>query len=87
MNKSDFVAKVAEKAEITKTDARFVIDIVFDCLKDSLKKEDDKYTQIGFGTFKVEKRKARTAKNPRTGEPVKIKAKKVVKFKPSKNLI
>ena len=87
MNKSELIANVAAKAGMTKTDAKVAVDAVFTCLKDGLKKENDKYTQLGFGTFKVEKRKARTAKNPRTGEAIKIKARKVVKFKPSKNII
>ena len=87
MNKSELIASVAEKTGLTKTAAKDAVDAVFECLKGGLKKENDKFTQLGFGTFKVEKRKARTAKNPRTGEASKIKAKKVVKFKPSKNII
>jgi len=87
MNKSELIDKVAAKAGLTKANAKVAVDAVFESLKEGLKKENDKFTQLGFGTFKVEKRKARTAKNPRTGEAIKIKAKKVVKFKPSKNII
>ena len=87
MNKSELVAKVAEKTGMNKIAAKEAVDAVFESLKDGLKKENDKFTQLGFGTFKVEKRKARTAKNPRTGEAITITAKKVVKFKPSKTII
>ena len=64
MNKSELVAKVAEKTGMNKIAAKEAVDAVFESLKDGLKKENDKFTQLGFGTFKVEKRKARTAKNP-----------------------
>lgn len=87
MNKSELIDKVAAKAGLSKTNAKVAVDAVFASLKEGLKKENDKFTQVGFGTFKVEKRKARTAKNPQTGEAIKVKAKKVVKFKPSKNII
>lgn len=88
MNKAELIAKVAEKAGMTKTDARVAVDAVFASLKDGLKKENDKYTEVGFGTFRVEKRKARVARDPRNPEKtIKVKAKKVVKFKASKNLI
>ncbi|HIC84809.1 MAG TPA: HU family DNA-binding protein [Desulfobacterales bacterium] len=84
MNKSDLVNEVA-KVVSTKKEAQAAVDCVFDTIKKALKKKDT-VTLIGFGTFKVEKRKARKGRNPQTGEVIKIKAKKVPKFVPGKAL-
>jgi DNA-binding protein HU-beta len=83
MNKSDLVNEVA-KVVGTKKAAQSAVDCVFDSIKAALKKES--VTLVGFGTFKVDKRKARTGRNPKTGEVIKIKAKKVAKFVPGKAL-
>ena len=67
----------------TKKEARAAVDCVFSTITKALKKKDT-VTVIGFGTLKVEKRKARKGRNPQTGEVIKIKAKKVPKFVPWK---
>ncbi|RLB14873.1 MAG: DNA-binding protein [Deltaproteobacteria bacterium] len=84
MNKADLINEVA-KVVSTKKEAQAAVDCVFDTIKKALKKKDT-VTLIGFGTFKVDKRKARKGGNPRTGEVIKIKAKKVPKFVPGKAL-
>ncbi len=84
MNKADLVNEVA-KAVCTKKEAQAAVDCVFATIKKSLKKKDA-VTIVGFGTFKVVKRKARKGRNPQTGEEIKIKAKRVPKFVPGKAL-
>jgi DNA-binding protein HU-beta len=84
MNKADLVNEVA-KVVGTKKEAQAAVDCVFNTIKKALKKRDT-VTLIGFGTFKVDKRKARKGRNPQTGEEIKIKAKKVPKFVPGKAL-
>jgi len=84
MNKADLVNEVA-KVVSTKKEAQAAVDCVFDTIKKALKKKET-VTLIGFGTFKVDKRKARKGRNPQTGEVIKIKAKKVPKFVPGKAL-
>ena len=84
MNKADLVNEVA-KVVGTKKQAQAAVDCVFETIKKALKKKDT-VTIIGFGTFKVDKRKARKGRNPQTGEIIKIKAKKVPKFVPGKAL-
>ena len=69
----------------TKKDAQAAVDCVFDTITKALKKKGE-VTLIGFGTFKVAKRKARTGRNPKTGEALKIKAKSVPKFVAGKGL-
>jgi DNA-binding protein HU-beta len=84
MNKADLVdavAKVVEKKKI----AEDAVNCVLDSITGSLKK-GDKVTLIGFGTFSVAKRAARTGRNPQTGKAIKIKAKKVPKFVAGKKL-
>ena len=78
MNKGDLINNVA-KVVSTKKEAQAAVDCVFDSIKKALKKKDT-VTLVGFGTFKVDKRKARKGRNPQTGEVIKIKAKKVPKF-------
>ncbi|TET84045.1 MAG: HU family DNA-binding protein [Desulfobacteraceae bacterium] len=84
MNKADLVNEVA-KVTCTKKEAHAAVDCVFSTIKKALKKKDT-VMLIGFGTFKVDKRKARKGRNPRTGEEIKIKAKRVPKFVPGKAL-
>ena len=80
MNKGDLVNEVA-KVVGTKKEAKAAVDCVFNTITKSLKKrKSEPVTLVGFGTFKVQKRKARKGRNPRTGEEIKIKARKVPKF-------
>ncbi len=85
MNKGDLINKVAESAGLTKNQASEAVKAVFDAITDSLKK-GDKVTLIGFGTFSISKRAARTGRNPQTGATIKIAAKNNVKFKAGKEL-
>jgi DNA-binding protein HU-beta len=84
MNKGDLVGEVA-KVVSTKKEAQAAVDCVFESITKTLKKKGD-VTLVGFGTFKVSKRKARTGRNPKTGEAIKIKAKNVPKFTAGKAL-
>ena len=84
MNKGDLVNQVA-KVVSTKREAQAAVDCVLQSITKALKKKDT-VTLVGFGTFKVDKRKARKGRNPQTGEEIKIKAKKVPKFVPGKAL-
>jgi nucleoid DNA-binding protein len=84
MNKGELVNQVA-KVVNTKREAQAAVDCVFQSITKALKKKDT-VTLVGFGTFKVDKRKARKGRNPQTGEVIKIKAKKVPKFVAGKAL-
>ena len=85
MNKSEFVDAIAEHAELTKADAGRALDAMVASITKALKKGDT-VTLVGFGTFSVRKRAARTGRNPRTGEAIKIKASKNPAFKAGKAL-
>ena len=85
MNKSDLVDAIAKSADISKAAAGRALDAAVESIKKALKKGDT-VSLIGFGTFKVGKRAARTGRNPRTGETIKIKAAKVPKFTAGKGL-
>lgn len=85
MNKSELIQAVAEAADIPKSTAAKAVDAVVDSIKKKLS-EGDTVTLIGFGTFTVRERAARTGRNPRTGDPINIKAAKVPVFKPGKAL-
>ena len=80
MNKTELVAAVAAKAELSKKDAEAAVHAVFDSVKDALA-EGDKVSLIGFGTFSVKTRAARTGLNPRTKETIEIPESKVPAFK------
>ena len=83
MNKNDLINEVAKKTNLSKKDSKNVVDVILG----SIKKNVNKGIQlVGFGTFKVVKRKGRKGRNPRTGEPITIKAKNVVKFVAGKEL-
>jgi DNA-binding protein HU-beta len=84
MKKSDLINEVA-KVVGTKKGAQEAVDCVFSSITKALRKGDD-VTLVGFGTFKVAKRKARKGRNPQTGEEIKIKASKAPKFTPGKSL-
>ncbi len=83
MNKTELVAKVADKAGISKKDADKAVAAVFDSIVASLKK-GDKVALVGFGTFEVRKRAARNGINPLTKQPIKIAASKNPVFKAGK---
>ena len=85
MNKADLIAKIAEDTGISKTQANAVLDSFTGAVTKSLK-GGGKVTLVGFGTFSVSKRAARTGRNPQTGAAIKIKAKKVARFKAGKDL-
>lgn len=80
MNKTELVAAVAEKTALSKKDAEKAVKAVLDTVEETLKK-GDKVQLIGFGTFEVRERAAKEARNPRTGETVKVPAAKVPAFK------
>lgn len=85
MNKGDLISKIADSAKISKAQATDALNAVLDGIAEELK-DGGKVTLIGFGTFSVSEREARTGRNPQTGASIKIDAKKVVKFKPGKEL-
>lgn len=85
MTKGELVAEISKKSGLTKADAERSLNAFVDVSKKTLKKEG-KLALAGFGSFVVTKRKARKGRNPRTGEAIKIKAGKVVKFRPGKSL-
>lgn len=85
MNKSGLIDAIAESADISKAAAGRALDATIDAMKKALKK-GDRVSIVGFGTFSVGKRAARTGRNPRTGASIKIKAAKVPKFKAGKGL-
>ena len=85
MNKSELIDHVATSADLSKAAATRALDAIIGAVKATLKKNGT-VTLVGFGTFSVGKRAARTGRNPRTGDAIKIKAAKVPKFKPGKAL-
>lgn len=85
MNKGDLINKLAESASLTKAQAEDALNGVLNSIAEALK-DGDSVTLIGFGTFSVSHREARSGRNPQTGETITIAAKNVVKFKPGKKL-
>ncbi|MDZ7663230.1 HU family DNA-binding protein [Thiohalophilus sp.] len=85
MNKAELIDAVAEGADISKAAATRAVDTMFDKITDSLK-QGNQVTLVGFGTFSVKDRAARTGRNPRTGEPIQIAASRVPGFKAGKAL-
>jgi DNA-binding protein HU-beta len=85
MNKAALISKIAKDADITKTAAATAVDSLVQGITSALKK-NQRVTLVGFGTWGVTRRKARTGRNPQTGETIKIKAKKAVRFKAGKQL-
>lgn len=85
MNKTELVAAVAEKAELSKKDAEAAVKAFTDAVSDALVK-GEKIQLVGFGTFEVSERAAREGRNPKTGETMKIEASKTPKFKAGKAL-
>lgn len=85
MNKTELVAAIAEKTELSKKDAEKALKAFTDVVADELKK-GEKIQLVGFGTFEVAERPAREGRNPKTGESMKIPASKAPKFKAGKAL-
>jgi len=85
MNKSDLIEKVA-RVTCAKQEAKDAVNALFSVIKQALGK-NDRVGISGFGTFSVRARKPRMGRNPRTGQPIEISAKRVVKFKPAKEIL
>ena len=85
MNKAELISKIADDAGITKTQANSALDSFVEAVTKTLR-GGGKVTMVGFGTFTVSKRVARNGRNPQTGAVIKIKAKKVARFKAGKEL-
>ncbi|MGC9162505.1 MAG: HU family DNA-binding protein [Thiomonas sp.] len=85
MNKAELIEHIANNADLKKAEAGRALDALIDAVRRTLKKGES-VSLIGFGTFTVTKRAARTGRNPRTGATIKIKAAKIPKFRPGKGL-
>ena len=85
MNKNDLIVAMADKAGLTKAQAKNALNALLDSTTNALK-DGEKISLIGFGTFSVNERKARKGHNPKTNEPIDIPAKKVIKFKAGSGL-
>ena len=85
MNKTELIEVVSSKAEVTKAEASKIVNATFDAITEGLE-SDGKVVLVGFGTFEVRSRTARTGRNPRTGEAIKIEASRVPAFKPGKDM-
>ncbi|MEW4206931.1 HU family DNA-binding protein [Priestia megaterium] len=85
MKKAELIDAVATKTELTKQDTKKAVDALFETISNTLANEE-KIQLIGFGTFEVRERAARTGRNPQTGEEMTIPASKVPAFKPGKEL-
>ena len=85
MNKTELIAAVAEKTDLSKKDADAAVSAVLDAITDALK-AGDKIQLVGFGTFEVRNRAAKQGRNPRTGETMTVPASKVPAFKAGKAL-
>lgn len=79
MNKADLANEIAKKTKLSKAKSWEALNATIDAIKGSLKK-NQKVSLVGFGSFSVKKRKARTGRNPKTGESIQIKARKVPAF-------
>ncbi|MRT93341.1 HU family DNA-binding protein [Ancylomarina sp. 16SWW S1-10-2] len=86
MNKAQLIEAMANKAGLTKADAKKALDAFIESTSEALKGED-RVALIGFGSFSVSTREARTGRNPQTGKPIDIPAKKVIKFKAGSDLV
>lgn len=80
MNKAQLIDAISAKAGLTKADSKKALDAFVASVGEALK-NDDRISLVGFGSFSVSERSARTGRNPKTGAPIQIAAKKVVKFK------
>lgn len=85
MNKSQLIDVMAAKAGLTKADAKKALDAFIEATGEALK-SGDRIALIGFGSFSITKRSARTGRNPQTGKEISIPAKSIIKFKPGSEL-
>ena len=85
MNKAELVSRMAEIADLPKVTAEKALNAFMEAVTEALK-AGDKVTLVGFGTFSLAERAERVGRNPRTGEQIKIPARKVIKFKPGSKL-
>ena len=85
MNKSELIDAIAKESKLSKKDSKTALDALMSAAQKALKK-GDRISLVGFGSFIVAKRAARTGRNPQTGKPISIKAKKVVRFKAGSDL-
>jgi len=85
MNKAQLIDAIANKAGLTKADSKKALDAFIETTCEAVK-SDDRVALVGFGSFSVSKRNARTGRNPQTGKPINIPAKKVIKFKAGSEL-
>ncbi len=86
MNKAELVTAMAEKSGLTKASAEKALNAFIETITDSMKK-GERVGLVGFGSFSVAERSARTGRNPQTGAEIKIAAKKVVKYKPGADMV
>jgi len=86
MTKTELISGMAKETGLTKADSERALNAFLAVAKATIKK-DGRFPLAGFGTFVVVNRKARTGRNPRTGQPIQIKASKAVRFRPGKELI
>ncbi len=88
MSKAEFIANVAQAGGLTNAEAKRMVELVFGEIENGLRRarKDGKYTIGTFGTFAISTRPARTGRNPRTGEEIRIKASKSLRFRPSSAL-
>ena len=85
MNKAELISAIAEESNLTKVDSKKALDAFMKATSEALK-NGDRVALVGFGSFSVVDRSARTGRNPQTGKEIKIEAKKVVKFTPGAEL-
>jgi Bacterial nucleoid DNA-binding protein len=85
MNKAELIDAIAQESGLTKADSKKALDALISTASATLKKGES-ITLVGFGSFSVAQREAKTGRNPQTGKPLEIPAKKVVKFKPGSEL-
>jgi len=85
VNKNELVTAVADKCGLSKSDVSRTVDATLEAITDALKRNDD-VRLVGFGSYSVAQRSASEGRNPRTGEPIKIPARKQIKFRAGKQL-
>jgi len=86
MNKAELIEQMAETSGLSKADSKRALDAFIDAATNELKKKGGRVTLVGFGTFTVSKRAARTGRNPKNGQSIKIPSKNVVRFRSGNEL-
>ena len=87
MNKVDLINAISEKSGLSKADSKVALEGFVSAVSDGLKKDGDKISIVGFGTYSVARREERQGRNPKTGDTITIPAKNAVKFKAGKELV